>query len=245
MGDQREEIHGVGGMALRPASFADQVYGRILDGILAGEFPNGARLPSESRLGEMYGVSRPVVREALARLRRDRLIDVRKGSGSHVRASPPADLSSLADLNQVARYQRFQEFRVVLEGAGAALAAERRDEAAMARIQAAHDAFVAEIRAGRFHWSFDKALHLAVAEAAGNEFFARGLEGPELELGDFMNVSLSLTSSRSPERGEIVIREHAGIVDAIRSRDSISAKVAMEYHLLQSRKRMLDGTLSP
>lgn len=240
--DERDDI---GGPAARPASFADQVYGRILDGILAGEFPTGARLPSETRLGEIYGVSRPVVRDALARLRRDGLIDIRKGSGSHVRATPPADLSTLADLNQVARYQRFQEFRVVLEGAGAALAAERRDAAALARIEAAHQAFVAEIRAGRFHWSFDRALHLAVAEAAGNEFFVRGLEGPELALGDFMNVSLSLTSSRSPERGELVIREHAGIVDAIRSGDPLSAKVAMEHHLLQSRKRMLDRTLSP
>jgi DNA-binding FadR family transcriptional regulator len=240
--EQRDDIDGP---AIRPASFADQVYGQILDGILAGTYPTGARLPSETRLGEMFGVSRPVVREALARLRRDGLIDIRKGSGSHVRASPPSDLSSLADLNQVARYQRFQEFRVVLEGAGAALAAERRDTAAMARIEEAHAAFVAEIRAGRFLWRSDKALHLAVAEAAGNEFFARGLEGPELELGDFMNVSLSLTSSRSPERGEIVIREHASIVDAIRSGDPMAAKVSMEYHLLQSRKRMLDGTLSP
>lgn len=242
MAEQRDDI---GGTAARPASFADQIYGRILDGILAGEYPTGARLPSETRLGEMFGVSRPVVREALARLQRDGLLEIRKGSGSHVRATPPADLSTLTDLDQVARYQRFQEFRLVVEGAAAALAAERRDEAAMARIQAAQDAFVADIRAGRFLWRSDKALHLAVAEATGNEFFARSLEGPELQLGDFMNVSLSLTSSRSPQRGEIVIREHGGIVDAIRARDATGARVAMEHHLLQSRKRMLDRSLAP
>jgi GntR family transcriptional repressor for pyruvate dehydrogenase complex len=242
MVDQRNDM---GGTAIRPATFADQVYGRILDGILSGDFPTGERLPSESRLGELFGVSRPVVREALARLQRDGMVDIRKGSGSHVRASPPADLSRHTGLDQVARYQRFQEFRLVVEGASAALAAERRSETEMARIQAAQDAFVADIRAGRFLWRSDKALHLAIAEAAGNEFFARSLEGPELELGDFMHVSLSLTSSRSPERGEIVIREHASIVDAIRAHDATGARVTMEHHLLQSRKRMLDRSLAP
>lgn len=229
----------------RPSTFPDQVYGRILSAIMTGVYPKGARLPSEKQLGETFGVSRPVVRVALSRLQRDGLIESRKGSGSFVLATPPEDLSSVADLAQVARYQRYQEFRLVVEGAAAALAAERRSEAAMQSIQAAHDRFVREVAEGKFLWQSDRAVHLAIAEASGNEFFPRSLEGPEVSLEDFMTVSLSLTSSRSAERGQLVVREHTNIVDAIRARDSVGARVAMEFHIVQARRRMLDRSLAP
>lgn len=80
---------------LRPASYVDQVYGRVLTMISVGEFTTGDRLPSEARLGDLFGVSRPVIRDALARLRQDGLIEARKGSGTYVRAQPPEDLATL------------------------------------------------------------------------------------------------------------------------------------------------------
>ncbi len=231
--------------AARPASFSDQVYGRIMTDIISGLFPTGARLPSEQKLGERFAVSRPVIRDALARLQRDGLVESRKGSGTYVMSRPPADLALVADVNEVARFQRFQEYRLIVEAAAAALAAERRDESSMARIQEAHERFVTEIRSGIFEWRSDRALHMAIAEASGNEFFAEALNGSEMQLGNFMQVSLRLSQSRSPQRGEIVIREHANIVEAIRARDRNGARIAIEYHLVQSRRRMLDRSLAP
>lgn len=230
---------------MRPASYADQIYGRVLTMISAGEFPTGHRLPSEAKLCDMFGVSRPVVREALARLRQDGLVEARRGSGSYVRAQPPEDLAQLTGMSAIARYQRFQEFRVAVEGAAAALAAQRRSDADMARIQSAHDGFAAEIGSGRFDWHSDRAFHMAVATASGNEFFAHGLDSLDMKLGDFMNLSLSLTSLRSPQRGQLVVQEHAQIVDAIRAQEVYGARIAMEHHLIQSRKRMMDRTLAP
>lgn len=231
--------------AERPSTFADQVYGRILSSIASGAFPTGSKLPSEKLLGERYGVSRPVIRDALSRLQRDGLIESRKGSGSYVLSSPPEDLSAAADMAQIARYQRYQEFRLVVEGAAAALAAERRSASQLARIVDAHNKFLAEIEKGEFLWQSDREVHIAIAEAAGNEFFVESLEGPEVRLSDFMTVSLKLTSSRSPRRGMLVAQEHSNIVDAIRSRDVVAAKVAMEYHIVQARRRMLDRTIAP
>jgi DNA-binding FadR family transcriptional regulator len=231
--------------AERPSTFADQVYGRILSSIARGVFPTGSKLPSEKLLGERFGVSRPVVRDALSRLQRDGLIESRKGSGSFVLSSPPEDLSAAADMAKIARYQRYQEFRLVVEGAAAALAAERRTSAQLARIVDAHNRFIAEIEKGQFLWQSDREVHIAIAEAAGNEFFVESLEGPEVRLSDFMTVSLKLTSSRSPQRGLLVAREHSNIVEAIRSRDAVTARIAMEFHLVQARRRMLDRTLSP
>ena len=230
---------------LRPASYVDQVYGRVLTMISVGEFSTGDRLPSEARLGDLFGVSRPVIRDALARLRQDGLIEARKGSGTYVRAQPPEDLATLTQMEAISRYQRFQEFRLSVEGAAAAYAAQRRSDADMAKIQAAHDHFAAEIANGRFNWESDRALHIAISEASGNEFFAHSLERLDTKLGDFMNLSLSLTSQRSPQRGQLVIREHVQIVDAIRSGEINGARIAMEHHLIQSRRRMMDRSLSP
>mgnify|MGYP003109988262 CR=1 FL=1 len=238
-------IDRAGHEAERPSTFADQVYGRILSSIATGTFPMGSKLPSEKLLGERFGVSRPVVRDALSRLQRDGLIESRKGSGSFVLSTPPEDLSAAADMAQIARYQRYQEFRLVVEGAAAALAAERRTSAQLARIIDAHGRFISEIDNGQFLWQSDREVHIAIAEAAGNEFFVESLEGPEVRLSDFMTVSLKLTSSRSPQRGSLVAREHSNIVDAIRSRDAVAARIAMEFHLVQARRRMLDKTLSP
>ena len=48
----------------------------------------GEKLPSESQLCELYGVSRPVVREALSRLQADRVVISRHGSGTFVQRGP-------------------------------------------------------------------------------------------------------------------------------------------------------------
>lgn len=57
--------------------------------ILAGRYPSGQRLPSEHALAAQYAVSRPTVRQALAVLRAQRLIETVDGVGSHALA--PAD----------------------------------------------------------------------------------------------------------------------------------------------------------
>lgn len=229
----------------RPSSFVDQVYGQIFGRIMTGHFPVGARLPSEAALSTTFKVSRPVVRDALMRLQRDGLVESRKGSGSYVLRTPPPDIGTITDLDRIARFQRYQEFRIAMEGASARLAAERRTESAIAQIETAHERFCAEIRRGEFRWESDRAFHLAIADASGNEFFGRSLEGPEMSLSDFMSVSLTLTSARSAERGERVITEHGAIVAAIRDRDPMAARIGMEHHLLQSRKRMMDASLAP
>ncbi|MGK5628606.1 GntR family transcriptional regulator [Streptomyces sp. URMC 123] len=72
----------------RPGALYQQVAAAIRDAILAGEFPPGAALPSESQLIERYKVSRPTVRNAISALRSEGLIDVQHGKGSFVRALP-------------------------------------------------------------------------------------------------------------------------------------------------------------
>ncbi|MDT9696771.1 GntR family transcriptional regulator [Streptomyces sp. P17] len=71
----------------RPGALYQQVAAAIREAILSGEFAPDALLPSESQLMARYGVSRPTVRNAIAALRAEGLIDVRHGKGSFVRSS--------------------------------------------------------------------------------------------------------------------------------------------------------------
>ncbi|CAH1660752.1 MAG: FadR family transcriptional regulator [Chelatococcus sp.] len=229
----------------RPSSFADQVYDQIFRAIISGHFPIHTRLPSEAALCEKFAVSRPVVREAMARLQRDGVVESRKGSGSYVLRIPEEEVGATGDVNWIARYQRFQEFRLTIEGAAATFAAERRSHAEMARIEAAHQNFIAEVRRREIRWESDRLFHLEIAAASGNEFYARSLEGPPMSLSSLLSVSVSVTSARSISRGELVISEHDQIVSAIRMQDAQAARVAMQHHLIQSRRRMLDRSVAP
>ncbi|MET7480681.1 GntR family transcriptional regulator [Streptomyces sp. NPDC005648] len=71
----------------RPGALYQQVAAAIREVILSGEFAPDSLLPSEAQLMTRYGVSRPTVRNAIAALRAEGLIDVRHGKGSFVRSS--------------------------------------------------------------------------------------------------------------------------------------------------------------
>ncbi len=75
-------------MALQPVhrrSVPEDVFSQILDGVLSGEMPPGEPLPSERKLAEVLGVSRPAVREALKRVAAAGLVEVRQGDATTVR----------------------------------------------------------------------------------------------------------------------------------------------------------------
>jgi DNA-binding FadR family transcriptional regulator len=75
-------------MALRPVTrrlVPDEVFDQILEDVMEGELEPGDSLPSERRLAEVLGVSRPAVREALQRMAQARLVEVRHGGATTVR----------------------------------------------------------------------------------------------------------------------------------------------------------------
>src|ERR671916_1206506 len=121
------------------AKLSAGIYEKLFERIVAGEFPVNARLPSETELARRFGASRPVVREALARLRDDGLIVSRQGSGSYVRRRPDQAVLQFVPVGSIADIQRCFEFRAGLEAAAAALAATRWEDGDLADIKAAFD----------------------------------------------------------------------------------------------------------
>jgi GntR family transcriptional repressor for pyruvate dehydrogenase complex len=217
------------------------VYDRIVDMIATGAFPLNSRLPTEMELSERFEASRPVVREALQRLREDGLIVSRQGSGSYVKRRPEADVLQLAPVGSLADIQRCFEFRAGLEPAGAALAALRRDDGDLARIDAHMQELERCLAEGHLGVEEDSNLHDEIARSTHNQYHISVQASLRSHVIAGMNVTRSLSLRRSTPQLRAVQTEHEKIVDAIRRKDSDEAFAAMRTHVLNARSRMFEG----
>lgn len=221
-------------------SLADQIYGRVLELIASGQMAEGDKLPSEHQISERFAVSRPVVREALARLRDDGIIVARHGIGSFVRRRPPQGLIDFAGADDVAGLMRCMEARLAIEPAAARFAALRASPGDLTLIDEALDRLQTEMRSRQAQPDADFAFHLAIATASGNEIFAQMLTTTRSLMENAIAVAQSLTRDGSDGRIEAVIAEHRQIAEAIRARDGDGAALLMSYHLVQARQRVTD-----
>ena len=219
---------------------SDQLYGQILDQIVSGRLNEGDRLPPEKDICEMFGVSRPVVRDALLQLRADGLVQARQGSGTYVLRRPADRLKSFANSAELAVFLRCLEVRMPLEATAAKLAAERRTAAQLDRIETAHDQLRKDVETGHITTANDITFHASIAAAAGNEFFTQVLQHIHGSITGFMDVSLNLTRTGSRERIQQVLNEHTIILEAIQSQEAEAAEVAMRFHIGQSQRRVID-----
>ena len=223
----------------RQNSLPDQVYEQIMLQIGSGGLAVGQRLPSEPRLAQALGVSRPVVRQALARLRADGVIASRQGAGSFVLRRPRADFLDCAPRGSMAELLRCFELRLALEGEAAALAAQRRGPDDLAAVERAEQAMAQAFAAGEIGADADIAFHRAVAAASQNDMFVRALGMARAAMRDGIATARRLSQSLAAERRSAVLREHAAIVAAIRDRAPDAARAAMRAHIDRSRDGML------
>lgn len=145
--------------------------------IRRGQFAQGQKLPTESDMGDYFGVSRRSVREAIKVLATMGLVEARHGSGIYVRNNPVASISHALTLSVLPERESvlgLLEFREVLETRAAAFAALRRSEAQVAIIRDWADAAVAAAHNGdrELFITANQHFHTAVGEASGNPYLA-------------------------------------------------------------------------
>ncbi len=230
--------------AVTRTRFSDQIYNHLFHKIIAGEFKEGDMLPSENDLCALFRVSRPVVRQALQRLRSDGLVVSRRGAGSFVQAWPSLNVSS----ELVAEKRRILfdnlEIRRVIEPQAAVFAAARRTKRDLAALRAAVDQFEqAAIIDGSVSDHLDFAFHRAVAVATDNPRFVDVIRLVEFDVDVAVNLVRYLTRIDHVERSRAVHAEHARILDAIERKDPDGAGTAMREHLEKARLRLLDSQL--
>ena len=226
----------------RRKKLGDLLYDEVLGLIMSGQYPVGARLPTETDLATRFDVSRPVVREALARLREDGLVVSRQGSGSYVNRQPVGAVLHFAQVGSVADIQRCFEFRADVEGGAAALAAQRWSDETLEELRNAL-ARLDEVTEDRgLGVDADFNFHMAVARATANRFFVSTLASLQPHITFGMNLTRNLSLLRTQERLAAVKAEHHEIVEAIRTRNTDWAREAMQVHLANARRRIFEGT---
>lgn len=208
---------------------ADQLKEQIVTGVLVV----GTRLPSESELAKLFGVSRSTVREALRLLASQQLIDTTRGVTGGSFVSTP-DTSSVAEnlggsLGLLVNAQNLTianllEARLILEPSAARLAAERADPEMLERLHGTIESTskLAPARGFVVHWDFHSTLVAATAN-------------PLLEMMCHpINVVLRTQIHRDRVAREVwdeVDQDHVRIYEAVAANDPDAAERHTRRHL--------------
>jgi DNA-binding GntR family transcriptional regulator len=191
-----------------------EIHARIFDAILSRRLPPGARL-TEMQLAELFGVSRTKVRQALARLTQDGVVEHRPNQGARV-VIPSAALT-----------RRVFELRAILEPAVAAAVAREGRPGDIARLRRHIAAERAARQAGdeaaliRLSGEF----HMLLAELHANPMIIRMLR--ELEA----LTCLAILHYAPTGHAACLMHEHSAILEALTSRDEDRAAELMQEHL--------------
>jgi DNA-binding FadR family transcriptional regulator len=227
---------------VRPLQRYEHVAERLAGEIRSGAFAPGERLPSERELARRLEVGRASVREAIAALQVQGVIETRPGSGSFVAADAAERLPAPSGLPHDASPSDLLEARAMLEPAIARQAAARggRADLECERLLAAMEA-AADPRdpAARHGWSeSDRLFHLRLAELTGNPVLA-GIAGHVAALMDQpLWQRLRDDSIATPGHTAIHLAEHRMIYEAIAEGDPDAASLYAAQHVKRVRRYM-------
>lgn len=228
---------------VRRQKLSDRIVVALRRDFLSGQVEIGQKLPTETQFADDFAVSRTVVREAIATLVADGLLETRQGAGMFVlKHQPTAPVTTTAKAvdqsGNISHALNVLEVRIALEMESAALAATRRSASQEAQIQERFFEFEHLLKEGEPTGTADFAFHRAIAEATNNAFYVEVLDS----LGS-RTIPCDITS---PYATEDVLsfayqaglqREHLAILNAISAGDAPAARDAMRAHLAASQER--------
>ena len=210
----------------------------ILREIDGGQFKPGDRLPTEHDLATTFDVSRNVIREAIACLRADGVLDSRQGVGAFVlpleeRQSIRIDANSLRESSNV---RRLFELRSILEIESAGLAALRRTQSHLADIEEALEGMSGTDKFSSAGIDADLEFHRRIAAATDNDYMVTFLR---FIAQNMRETILEARKSNGLEAVvEVTIEEHTPIYTAIADQDQTAARAAMQRHIEGAARRL-------
>ncbi len=206
--------------------------------IECNELDAGSRLPTERELAESFGVSRATIRQAEAELQALGIVEIKTGSGAYV-AGQAKSSSADEGLLEITALE-LTEARSLLESEAAALAAVHITDQELSELEeciavmnqslpdnepAADDA--------------DRDFHLVIARASGNAAIlhtVRMFWRIRNEVESVKRVYSAVCLQDTGPRG----KEHLDILNALKRRDPMQARVAMRAHFFRLLESMLD-----
>jgi len=203
----------------------EQVAEQISAWIVENGLGEGDRLPPERELATRLGVSRATLSQALVALEVIGVVAVRHGDGTVLTGSGDSRIVE-AIRSHADRLPEIIETRDALETKLAALAADRRTDADLARIDDALASMEADIEAGGRGVEGDERFHGAVTDAAHSLLLGRLMN----EIADLIKES-RIESLSQPGRPRDSLAGHRAIAEAIRAGDVQAASTAMHAHV--------------
>lgn len=188
--------------------------------ILSCRLAPGAEL-REAELAERFEVSKSPVRDALSRLVQEGLVMVMPRQGYRV---APISVKDVRDMF---------EYRAVLEGASARIAAENAADEALRALDAFRT-FDRETYPEGFI-GYNRAFHHAISSLCGNARLMQASASQIDQMDRVVTMSVDAMRGHDPER---VVRQHVEIIDALQRRDGRRASALMARHVLEARKRV-------
>ena len=205
---------------------SDRLYEMIVD---EHRYMPGSKLPNENELSETLGVSRTTLREAISFLAAQGVLEIRRGKGTFVAESLPAeglDLTALAGVRSRVRAKDLFEMRLIFEPATVALACQRASDEELRLIRRKAER-VEEIAAAGGDWPLaDQEFHWAIIKASHNEYMRRLYP----IINSAVNEILQISQNRQ-QMQDIALRDNRLILEFLLRRDEAGARYAMSIHM--------------
>lgn len=216
---------------LNRQSLAEQAAGALVELIRADGLVEGDSIPPAAELAQRFGVSRTVIREALAALAGQGILKRGQGRDSVVSLPGPPELANLLQfqIRAAADGRHVIALRMALEVSAAEEAARHRSDEHLLVLHT-HLRDLEGAGDDRAFHRADLALHRAVAAASGNPLMTLILDALAPLLHDVRTRSLRNRRARGEELGP-VIDQHRAVVAAIEAADPGAAAAAMRHHL--------------
>jgi len=202
---------------------------KLLEYLLSGDVAPGQRLPGERALSEALGVGRAALREAIKSLSLLGVLEQRQGDGTYLSKRQSDLLPKVIEWGLLLGQHEVVdliEARHHIEVALAGLAAERRDEASLARLRARVEEMRAAAEDHERYVEADIDFHLEIAAASGNAVLA-GVLG---NIRSLLQVWAHRVISAAAET-ETSLAMHIPIFEAIEAQDAVAAREAMLAHM--------------
>lgn len=224
---------------IKPKKISSQIAEQIRSSILAGEFTPGDKLPPERELAEMFGVSRPSVREALNLLAASGLVESYQGGGTVVKSL--VELAAGNPLSEMIKGERARaldviEVRKSMEAWTAYYAAQRALPEDLRKLEQIIVEMERNLEGMKPSQDLDANFHFIIAQATHNVVWLHFMQSIFDAMKEFQRGVWRVVY-QTEEDHRVLFRHHRDVFEAIRDRDAERARDAMLTHLTFAEQR--------
>lgn len=193
--------------------------------IIDNKIKCGDKLPNEIELSNELNVSRSTIREAIKILVSNNVLEVKRGKGTFVSERPGLikDPLGVTFMDEEDLLYYLFETRLIFEPEIAALSAERISSQQIEELESTFQKMKEKIIEGKDHTEWDKIFHDIIAKSTKNPIMQRILPVIKDSIIEGYRGTKEI-----PESGEIVLKNHEKLLNAIKKKQSDKARAYMK-----------------